>query len=494
MNEENLRYAFSVLRTTEDFQTADALKTVVERLNQWIKLDHPAEDWHADPLIDTLPEELQKLPAVQNLGELKFPLSDGPDLQLVVWLNEIAKRARGADSQPVAIAQALFDWIIRNIQIERDNVATVPYQPRDMLILGRGTAVDRAWLFALLARQQGLDVVMLGLPGADSSDRAAPVAAGAVCRWRVLSCSTRGWVCPSLGPTASRSQRSTTCWPTRNCCAAWMSTSSGIYPVKAADLEHVTVLVEGSPMYLSRRMQLVGRNLPGKESLVLSTQPSRLAERAKSHPAHRNSPIMAAALPAAAGHVAAGSRDPAKGDARLRPVSISEACPVAGAGVALAGNVRWREGGQRAVSVLRPSDADLKAYRANAPAKERERAEADLVQVQAAKQSASYWLGIVAFERGNYGAAVDYLKTRTLEASPDGPWTAGARYNLGAPTKRSARPTTRSATTGPICPRSATETCCALGGWKSPASRPRPPSRRPIRSRGGDLARRAKHG
>src|SRR3569623_387891 len=48
-----------------------------------------------------------------------------------------------------------------------------------------------------------------------------------------------------------------------------------------------------------------------------------------------------------------------------------------------------------------------------------------------AKQDASYWLGLVAFERGNYTTAIDYFQKRTLEASSDNPWSAGARYNLG---------------------------------------------------------------
>jgi hypothetical protein len=38
---------------------------------------------------------------------------------------------------------------------------------------------------------------------------------------------------------------------------------------------------------------------------------------------------------------------------------------------------------------------------------------------------------LVAAQEGNSEAAIDWLKTRTLEADPDGPWTAGARYNLG---------------------------------------------------------------
>ena len=47
------------------------------------------------------------------------------------------------------------------------------------------------------------------------------------------------------------------------------------------------------------------------------------------------------------------------------------------------------------------------------------------------KQDASYWLGLIAFERGNHTTAEDYFLKRTLEPSPDGPWTPGAWYNLG---------------------------------------------------------------
>jgi tetratricopeptide (TPR) repeat protein len=48
-----------------------------------------------------------------------------------------------------------------------------------------------------------------------------------------------------------------------------------------------------------------------------------------------------------------------------------------------------------------------------------------------AKQNASYWLGLVSYERGKFPEAIDYFATRTLQAWPDGPWTSGANYNLG---------------------------------------------------------------
>ena len=51
--------------------------------------------------------------------------------------------------------------------------------------------------------------------------------------------------------------------------------------------------------------------------------------------------------------------------------------------------------------------------------------------ILATKQVASLWLGLIAFEEQDYPVAIDYFAKRTLEAVPDGPWTASAQYNLG---------------------------------------------------------------
>ena len=45
--------------------------------------------------------------------------------------------------------------------------------------------------------------------------------------------------------------------------------------------------------------------------------------------------------------------------------------------------------------------------------------------------NASYWLGLIAMERGDYESAITWLQQRTLDRMPNGPWIAGAHYNLG---------------------------------------------------------------
>jgi hypothetical protein len=51
--------------------------------------------------------------------------------------------------------------------------------------------------------------------------------------------------------------------------------------------------------------------------------------------------------------------------------------------------------------------------------------------VRRGKMAASYWLGLLTFDTGQYDVTIDYLDRRILQAVPNGPWTSGARYNLG---------------------------------------------------------------
>ena len=43
-----------------------------------------------------------------------------------------------------------------------------------------------------------------------------------------------------------------------------------------------------------------------------------------------------------------------------------------------------------------------------------------------AKQDASYWFGLMAFQRGRYSSAIDWLQSKTIEVYPNGPWSPGA--------------------------------------------------------------------
>ena len=159
----------------------EMLRQIVDRLNQWIRTQPSTTDWQLDPMVASLPEPLAALPQVKNLYQMEFSRYDGYALQQVVWLRDVGLWARGDALNDLIRAQSLFDWTIRNIQLEPDSDQRIPLFPWETLLFGRGTATERAWLFILLARQLDIDAAMLGLE--EGSGRrvalAQPVARGA---------------------------------------------------------------------------------------------------------------------------------------------------------------------------------------------------------------------------------------------------------------------------------------------------------------------------
>jgi tetratricopeptide (TPR) repeat protein len=429
LNDQNLQNAFDVLRNTGEFQTADSLLTVVGRLNQWTQQKQPLADWQPEPILETLPQDLRDLPTVRNLAELKFPPIDGPELQQTIWLSAIAERARGQESQPLPIAQALFDWVVRNEQIERDVNMTVPHLPREVLVLGHGTASDRAWIFTLLARQQGLDVVELAIAGKEPTDEPRLWTSALFLDGELYLFDTRLGL-PIAGPEGKPVATLRDVLTDESLLRSMDLDPQRLYPIHAEDLQHVVALVEASPMYISQRMQLVETELPGKETLVLTARPSALAEQVKSHPGITG--VQAWRLPydRLKKQTQMDRETQAKFMAEVAPFQVPSSVLWQARVLHLLGSFDGDKGANALYQSARPSDADLKSYRDKAPEKTRPKVENDVARMKEAKQSASYWLGLIAFERGNYPTAVDYFETRTLEAAPEGPWTAGARYNL----------------------------------------------------------------
>ena len=60
-------------------------------------------------------------------------------------------------------AKNLFDWTVRNIQLEPDDPNRIPQFPWETLLFGRGTATERAWVFILLLRQLDIDAAVLAV-------------------------------------------------------------------------------------------------------------------------------------------------------------------------------------------------------------------------------------------------------------------------------------------------------------------------------------------
>ena len=140
----------------------EMLRQVIDRLNQWTHSQTPPA-WKLDPMIASLPKPLASLPQVKDLGAMQFSRFDGHFLQGSVWLRDIAQKTRGAMIDDLERAKSLFDWTVRNIQLEPDREGRIPLFPWETLLYGHGTASERAWVYVLLLRQLDIDAALLAM-------------------------------------------------------------------------------------------------------------------------------------------------------------------------------------------------------------------------------------------------------------------------------------------------------------------------------------------
>jgi hypothetical protein len=429
----------------------EMLRQIPERLNRWLQPQRPPASWLADPMVATLPKELAGLPQVKDLEKMEFSRFDAFFLREAVWLRDVGRWARGEALDDLERAKSLFDWTVRNIQLEPENPNRIPLLPWEMLLFGRGTATERAWLFILLARQSGIDATLLGLGGsaragdggrgtADSGPSPGGDAPEELARpWciAVLAEGNAYLFDPVLGlpipAPDGLTLRGSGELDIRPATLAQVIGDEKLlrrldidegraYSIKAADLKHLVALLEASPSYLAQRMKLLESRLAGEQKMVLTTAPSAQAERWKTiaHVAEgrlwlwpyevlrRRSQLSAQAV-----------------QVRLMALLPLYAMPSAplyrGRVLYLKGKFVGDHGAAELYKQARPSDDELRLSSLD---------QAQKLFYMLAKQDASYWTGLLAYQRGKYDSAIDYFRLRTLLASSDNPWIPGAQYNL----------------------------------------------------------------
>jgi len=424
-----------------------------------------------------------------GLGDLKFTRIEAASLQEAVLARDLSHWARGDEADDVSRAKRLFDWTVRNIQLEAEQgefqgktAIHVLQRPWETMFFGRGTSMERAWVFVVLARQQGLEAAILAIEDASASGggRLRPWAVGVLSEGNVYVFD------PFLGspipaPKGLRLDESGQL-DVQPATLAQLAADDSLlrkldlgqerpYPVKAADLKKIVVLVDIAPWWLSQRMRLVESRLAGEDRMVLFTSPTASAERWKACrgvSGVRPWPVAFEALfqrmllgpdtakwqigmmaPFAVRPFTRGPSGPQVAEDRPAPMfwetnpevaaqqtrarqsssqdrqeHVASAPLRAGRLLHLRGQFLGQPSATGYYQMVRLSDRQLA-----------ELSEAEGTQqvavLRLAKQYATYWLGLVAFEQRNYPSARDYLLARTLEVAPRSPWTAGAKYNLG---------------------------------------------------------------
>jgi pyridoxine/pyridoxamine 5'-phosphate oxidase len=419
-----------------------ALRQIVERGNQWLRnqlVDDGEDSWRIEPLLAGLPEELR---SAKGVAELITPDAqrngvfadwEGRLLEQAVWSRDIAQWARGDALADLDAVTSLFDWTVRNVQLDLPGDGpTMISHPWQALVYGHGTAEHRAWVFAELCRQQGIDVVILK-PTAGADGQPAPLLAGALVDGQVYLFD------PQLGlPIGGRAAAVATLAEAAendDLLRAFDISGELTYPLTAAQLDRVDALIVASPLQLARRSALLEAALEGEEFVKLTANANALGEQLAEQPhiaAVRlwERPFQAVAdefgLKPSVRQQAAAEFEPFaqrpllwkarvlhfQGNKDVRAEERSD--PLA----------QPRSGHQDAPKLyqdrtVRPSDDVL----ATLDATKRE-------VYEAAKAASSYWLGLLIYDRGDYEIASSWLGDRTLEREPKGKWAPGARYNL----------------------------------------------------------------
>jgi hypothetical protein len=424
-----------------------------------------------------------------GLGTPQFPEFDIASLQEAVLARDLSRWARGEEADDVSRAKRLFDWTVRNIQLELERSGEqgktaihVMQMPWETMFYGRGTSLERAWVFVLLARQQGTEAALLAVEGPSTSGgtRLRPWTVGVLSEGNVYVFDPLLGL-PIPGPKGLRLDESGQL-DVQPATLAQLAADDGLlrqldlgperpYPLKAADLKKVVVLVDGAPWWLSQRMRTVESRLASDDRMVLSISPAASAERWKScqgvadvrlwtvgyevvfqrillgplmdgwqarmmapfvvrtasgGPAgpqpteERQAPMFWETNP----EMAAQQARPRQGSSEDRHEAVPSAPLRMGRLLHLRGHFLGQPSATTGYQAARLSDRQLADLNDMEPLQQ-------VATLRLAKQYATYWLGVLAYEQRNYASARDYLLARTLEVAPRSPWTPGAKYNLG---------------------------------------------------------------
>ncbi len=167
-------------------------KLALNQLNSWSEAAEASEPletfaksvgWVPDPAVAKLPEPLN---AVVDLYRPRFDLEDVDYLREATWFHFVANRLAAKPASldkdiaklpsDTQLAARIFDWTMLNVALDLPSWSRngspwqVPeiavemlHSPYVTLYTGRGTALARGWVFLELARQAGLQGVLLAV-------------------------------------------------------------------------------------------------------------------------------------------------------------------------------------------------------------------------------------------------------------------------------------------------------------------------------------------
>jgi hypothetical protein len=401
--------------------------------------------------------------------------------ELESWLAVLEKKIGISEAERVRSAERLFDWTICNIQLDKlppppkaaaagvgkfdPTSLPAPIRgekgpgywqlPWQSLLYGHGDSWQRSRIFILMCRQAGITAHMLGVQDESGSGAVRPWLCAALIKDQLyLFDAELGF--PILGPEGRGIATLEQVIADPGLLRTLDVPGESPYPVTNSELNGIQVLIDVEPESLALRMQLLESVLIGNNRVVLYCRPSAeekeirkckhikdvsiwriglealLFQGAQADMRQRNPALQSAHYketymffppnPLAEGrHLEFEGEFDAKGEERKKG-----ACQVFGQLRIPNATIESLDSSSMARTMLGMPDAAL-----SKDPKIRQRQIEDLMAIsRKAKNHATYWIGLCHFDAGDYAAAEEWFRDRTLGGNQDSPWLHGARYNL----------------------------------------------------------------
>lgn len=353
--------AFAYTLDTQRFEDVGFRSSMIENLNGWIRGLETSDNWKPDPMIESIPDEFQSLESVQNIGQLRFQSGDPDFLQEAIWLKAVADRVASRHSngtfqylisaassgmenpdiqkmlssedrlsgavsalhpelsvdetEHLTRALRLFDWTVRNIQLDEMPVRFSPEEvmlrgtkmvdnptgdaPRDgvegpgytettgqVLTFGKGDLWQKSRVFLLLCRQLGIEVFYLNVTDRNNPDLTVPWAMGVMAGDQIFLFDMKmGLPIPGKEYRRIATLKEVTADPTVLTQLRFKVDESTDadpdYRIQPKQLESLVAWLDASEESLSRRMELLQTRLKGDYLVNVSYSPAAIADRLK---------------------------------------------------------------------------------------------------------------------------------------------------------------------------------------------------------------------
>ncbi|TWT31619.1 hypothetical protein [Blastopirellula retiformator] len=478
-----LQQALILLEDLDQFNAEVVQREVLQTLNRWLHNRKLNPDWQPDPLIETLPEEVRQMSRMENLAtsyfrDPKYPGtlrgSDFDYIEGCVWAYSLSTYIREHAELPPELAKwittqenlttngeredlrtacILFDWTVRNIQLRDEASQFAPgtaREPWEVLQIGYGDAVERARIFILMARQQGLSPFALELKS-DDGKKSTDVVGVAIAGEIYLFDAGYGLPLTTGEGVATLAEASQGEGVTKA-----MSSTKYAYPYDAKSFENATALIDACSTSLLQSSTLLESQLTGKLRLRLAVEPTKQAETLKAagikYVRLWEVPILAedGLRLRLRDQPTAGATQPTLAQQFYMERQLyDQTSPLAiGRLLHLMGrfdNEIQRPGARKMYLFARSFDLQMqklnfreqvKLMEAQGmrlprnPEQQQYYVNAMLENAKTLKMVASYQLGQIALDSEQYPSAIDYFEIRTLKEFPAIMYASQARYGL----------------------------------------------------------------